>query len=502
MKIRFVIPFLLIIALSGFSACSKSDNEQVNTKKWVEYKEPNVFSIKHPEGWTVQFDKKHCRVKVSGSNDETIYIWPVYSPTLLNQDRSELLLKEVASQLEPRLDWNVQTTNQNYLKFEGTNKKQTGVASLSWVSNKKNSAAICYVISAPKSYFKKDKDNLVGILSSFRPVISQDNKSHLQEPEPIQFVKWGDPNEHAFTVLVPENWKVQGGLTRYTASDYRRGVNLISPDNEVDVFFMDPNIPFFSIPNQISMMSGIREGTYYTLMDGTKLLIRRYVTGANFAYEYAMRRFSNSLQNFSITNKRNRYDIARIINRELEQYNAMSMGYVQQSCTAGDVTFGGNRNGQNYTGYVETATTVLAGSGSGMWLVQQLYGFSAPVSKIDEAIRIMGKLVSSFMWDPQWFMMQNKTTGNVSKIVAQTGNEMANIINESFETGQKRMDNSMRKFSDYIRGTITLQDENGERFNVWNTSNYYWADKFDDVGGTKLFKNPDLSQFRRLVEVK
>ncbi len=501
MKIRFVIS-LLVITLLSLSACSKSDNEQVNTKHWAMYKEPNVFSIKHPEGWTVQFDKRHCRVKVTSKKEETIYIWPVFSSTPLNENQSELLLKKVASQLEPKLNWKMQASERNYLKLQGSNKQQTGVASLNWVSNENNSAAMCYVISAPTDYFKKDENNIVGILSSFHPVISKDNKSSQQKPKPIQFVKWRDPNEHAFTVQVPENWKVQGGLTRYTATDYRRGVNLISPDNEINVFFMDPSIPFFSIPNQISMMSGMHEGTYYTLMDGTKLLIRRYVTGANFAYEYAMNRFSNNLQDFFITKKRNRNDIARIINRELDQYNAMSMGYVHQSCTAGDVTFRGNRNGENYTGYVETATTVLAGSGSGMWLVQQLYGFSAPVSKMDEAVKIMEKLVSSFMWDPQWFMMQNKTTGNVSKIVAQTGNEMANIINESFETGQKRMDKSMREFSDYIRGTITLQDKNGERFNVWNTSNYYWADKFDDVGGTKLFKNPDLSRFRRLVEVR
>ena len=175
---------------------------------------------------------------------------------------------------------------------------------------------------------------------------------------------------------------------------------------------------------------------------------------------------------------------------------------IRERSTAGDITFNGSRNGRPYSGYTEATTTEIASPeyGGGMWEVDQLYGFTAPESGIREAAGVMEKLVSNFMWNPQWYMMQNKITGNVSKIVAQANDEMADIINESFELGQKRQDKAMQEYSDYIRGTITLHDENGKEFNVWNTSNYYWIDQFNDVAGTKLFENPDPLRFKRLLK--
>ncbi len=49
---------------------------------------------------------------------------------------------------------------------------------------------------------------------------------------------------------------------------------------------------------------------------------------------------------------------------------------------------------------------------------------------------------------------------------------------------------------------MTVQDEQGERFEVWNTSNYYWMDVFNDVTGTMLSPNPDVSRLRELVVVR
>ena len=504
---------LIVIILSGLMACSnngKSGNnltdkqESPNLQKdWVEYKEPNIFSIEHPEGWTVLFNKKKGRIKLSKGNNEIVYIWPLYSQEPLNNTNGSRLLKKLVLKIGPGLLWSEPEPGyQNSLVLRGSNKSIIGSACLRWISNQNNSAVICYVITAPKDNFEKDKDNLVSILTSFRPVISGNNKSPDQDQPSMQFMRWQDPNEKAFTVEVPKNWHVQGGLVRYSPTDYRRGVNLISPDGRINVFFMDPNIPFFSLPNQTLSMTGFVEGTYYPLTDGTRTFVRRYVRGVNFAYEYAGKRFSNELNNFTIWRNRNRPDIARIDNRENIALNTSGQGMIRTNVTAGEVYFKGNKNGQLYSGYVEAATSVTTAYGGGIWFVQQLYGFNAPQSSEREAAIVMRKLVSSFMWNPQWFMMQNKITANVSQIVAKTGEEISKIINSSFELNQKIQDRAMQKFSDYILDAVTLKDADGQKFHVWNTSNFYWANQFNDVAGTKFFKNPNISQFRRLFEVK
>lgn len=495
---------LITIFLFSIVACSNS-NKQAGQKGWSEYKKPKVFSIKHPKGWDVEFNKKNGRIKLSRGNYEDVYIWPVYSQRRLDVNEGARLLEKLVWKIKPDFSWNDPiTSGRNTVTMRGSENREIGSASLNWVSNQNSSAVICYVIAAREDYFKKDKNDLIGILSSFRPIIVHTNKPSRPQPPALQFVRWQDPNERAFTVEVPEGWHVRGGLVRHSPTDCRRGVNLVSPDGNIDVFLMDPRIPLFALPTQTLAITGITVGSYYRLQDGTEAFVRRYVPGANFAYEYATRRFSNELTNFSIVENRNRPDIASIDNRENEELNLAGQGMIRTSVTAGEVTFNGSRNGQPYSGYVEASTLLNATAygGAGDWVVKQLYGFSAPKSRVRGAAMVMKKLVSSFMWNPQWFMMQYKIRANVSHIVSQTGEEIGNIINSSFELNQKIQDKTMQKFSDAILGTIPLRDNDGQVFKVYNTSNYYWIDGLNNIVGTKQFINPDPVRFNRMFEVK
>lgn len=502
MKFSIVTASLFLFVVAG---CSPSSNDHAVPKGWVNFAVSNIFSIKHPKGWDVQFNRVDGRIRVTNGANENVYIWPVFSPKPLDEYRGSVLLKRIVSKLVPGMQWNSPVrAERRYVSLSSSNRERISAASLAWVTGNDNSAAICYVVTAPREHFVKDKDILASILSSFHPVIERRSGSSGPKFTDLQYYRWEDPDEHAFSVEVPRGWSIQGGLKRYSPTDCRPGVNLISPQRKVNVFFKDPSIPTFVLPNPTLTMAGNPEGTYDRLQDGTMALVRRYVAGSSFAYEYAGRRFSNGFSDFQIVKTRNRPDIAYVDGREYAALNASGMGVVHSSVTAGDVYFTGRRNGQLYSGYVEAATSIFLTpyGGAGVWQVHQLYGFCAPSSRVVEAAAVMERLVSSFRWNPQWYMMQNKITANVTQIVSQAADQMADIIDKSFEIGQKNTDEALRNFDDYIRGTITLRDKNGEQFNVWNTSNYYWADKFNDVGGTKLFLNPDISRFRRLMKVK
>ncbi len=494
------------IALLVCLACSNPDNTgnaQNDTKDWVEHREPDVFAIRHPAGWTVWFDDRSGRIRLSGPDGETASIWAVYSRASLDEGRATRLLAQLAAQMEPDLSWERPVTLQRYaVGMRGTGKEKNGAASVTWLSNESGSAVFCYAVSAPLANSERHAQDFAAILASFHPVIPSRPASQRLNLTPLQYTRWQDPTETAFTVEIPRGWRVQGGLTRYTAVDYRRGVYLESPDQSVNVFLMDPGIPFFVLPDQTTMALGMGEGTFYTAMDGSRMLIRRYASGVDFAHEYALSRFSNALQGFSIRNRQDRPDIAQVVNREFVQLNAAGEGMMQHSGSAGEVSFSGTRNGQPYQGYV-TVTTVLSRMAyGGAWEVRHLSGFVAPEPRVDEAVQVMTKLVSSFTWNPQWFMRQYQTQANVADITARTAEQLGTMIGTSFGRGQERIDRAMRGFTDYLRGTITLRDEDGREFNVWNSSNYYWVDIFDDVGGTELFQNPDVARFRQLVEIR
>jgi hypothetical protein len=79
---------------------------------------------------------------------------------------------------------------------------------------------------------------------------------------------------------------------------------------------------------------------------------------------------------------------------------------------------------------------------------------------------------------------------------------MTGLINGTFASASQSADRAADRFSEHIRGSVTVQNEQGEQFEVWNTSNYYWMDVFRDVAGTSLQENPDPSRFRELIVVQ
>jgi len=473
---------------------------------WRRHETPGVFSLSHPEGWRVAFDARNGYVKAFGNNQETAYVWPVFSRRPLGKASASVLLARMASRLVPGARWReAVSVGANALRIESRSGGMTTVASLRWFSNQNGSAALCYVSSAPSTRYSDQADTIARILASFRPIIPNAARAAAgtRKSRPaVQFTGWQDPNERAFHAQVPAGWRVDGGLQRRTALDYQRGISLTSPDGELTVFLMDRGIPFFTLPDQTTAMLGMREGSWYTAPDGTRMLIRRYLAGVDFAQEYVTNRFAKVLPNFRVERRQNRPDLAAAVEQEHAGLNAAAAGFMRHRATAGEAFFGGRRAGRGYSGYV-AATTVLAESQiGGVWEVRQLYGLLAPSDRVGEAATVMERLVASFRWNSDWYLRQHKTRADVGGIMERYGRRMSEIINATFGAAGRRADRTADRFSEYIRGSVTVQDERGERFEVWNTSNYYWIDVFNDVTGTMLSPNLDVSRLRELVAVR
>ncbi len=474
---------------------------------WRRHETPGVFTISHPQEWRVSFDAQNGYVQLAGNGNEQVAIWPVHSGRPLDPPSATVLLTRLASRLVPDASWGQGSLlDRNTVRLESRVGGRTTVASLRWVSNGNGSAAFCYVSSAPAERYDAQSATIASILASFRPLIPEQARRGAGSPAPrssVAFTRWQDPAEGAFQVEVPQGWRVDGGLRRYTAIDYRRGVSVTSADGELNVFFMDPGIPAFTLPDQTTAVLGQQEGTWYTAPDGTRMMIRRYAPGAGFAREYITGRFGSALANGRIDRQQDRPDIAAVVEQEFTALNEAGGGLIRHQAAAGEVRFSGQRSGRPYVGYV-SATTVLAAfqMGGGVWEVRQLYGLMAPTERVGEAAEVLQRLVASFQWNPQWYMRQHQTRAAVSEIMVRHGRQMGEIIGGTFAEAGRRADRTADRFSEYVRGTVTLEDEQGARFEVWNSSNYYWMDVFNDVTGTMLSPNPDVSRFRELVVVR
>jgi hypothetical protein len=82
---------------------------------------------------------------------------------------------------------------------------------------------------------------------------------------------------------MPEGWKAVGGAYRLSATDVRIGAVLGPPDGQMRVVLGDSNLGTFIEPNQMMAYTGLREGSYCGLGDGSQPLTERYFADQQFA---------------------------------------------------------------------------------------------------------------------------------------------------------------------------------------------------------------------------
>src|SRR5438093_12032445 len=96
-------------------------------------------------------------------------------------------------------------------------------------------------------------------------------------------VEWTDPTEHAFTVKVPQAWKINGG-TKWQGPITPRGYVIAeSPNGKIRVFLDDPDIIARQVPHPMYTQLGWREGMRVQSPSGDPPLIARFETDEQFA---------------------------------------------------------------------------------------------------------------------------------------------------------------------------------------------------------------------------
>ncbi len=324
-----------------------------------------------------------------------------------------------------------------------------------------------------------------------------------QSQSGLAFTPWRDPREGAFTMNVPQGWKVQGGLVRSSAIDPHPVVFAISPDRRIQIFYGDPNLIPREVPNRLTAFARIREGQTTRASWGGPVLMARYESGAQFSRDYVGSQLCRTPQ---ITGGGTLQDATRQLNAAAVNYGRTQGAEAQ--AWVGDTDF---RCGAQ-AGYVR-ASTVLAGSatgqGVGMWFVMELTGFLADPSEAAEARNVLNTMAGSFQIDPQWEARQAQTTRDVTGAVTRAQHQMSAVIAQNarqqaqsnqidvmsgWEARNKVMDKVMQRDSDTRLGITTVTDNvTGTSHTVSNDYNQYWTRPDGAIQGTNTDTPPDYS---------
>ena len=116
-----------------------------------------------------------------------------------------------------------------------------------------------------------------------------------------------------------------------------------------------------------------------------------------------------------------------------------------------------------------------------------IFGMRAPQGQLDAQEKFFQLVLSTVTMDPQWEGMVRQVKAGMtatdtnaaakqSQIIAQAGQQQANIIHQGFENANNSREHSMEGWSQYMRGVQTFRDPNtGDTVELSNQFAHAWA---------------------------
>lgn len=357
------------------------------------HKDTSGLAVDLPAAWSVAKDPATGQIAIRLARGERLVIWPLFLKQLQIDARgAATMIQQLARKFDTQMPWSAVAPMQNVARLMATGGGRGASAMLSWANSASGASAYYCGIEASNGVYRASTDSFVTILKSFHilqdPSVKNAPQAARGAAEALSFVSWNDSHEGAFITSVPRGWQVIGGAYRLSPVDVRYEVAMGSPVGEVRAAIGDASLGGISQPTQMLAMAGLREGMYYQLGDGSKLYIRRYLTGQQFARSYVELILSRLCTSPQISANYVRPDLAATFNQA-----ALSEGY-NVPVDAGDVSFSWSLNSRPMQGKYMAGTIQLPG-GSGIWFAYRLYGYLAVAGREQDAEKVLAQTYQS-----------------------------------------------------------------------------------------------------------
>jgi len=325
------------------------------------------------------------------------------------------------------------------------------------------------------------------LLSRFSiPVFGNMGQSNGDAPKGnLNWVRYTDSAEGAFSMDVPVGWQVQGGMYRFGYFDVRWMMDVRSLDSKIILRIFDVNVPPYTVPGPHTG----REGQPYSKSQQFQMMVSNYQQGQLYAEVYAKRRFSGVCKTMRL--RQQNWVPTMPPAWQDDPGTKSTEGAVSYDCDTTD----GPRIA---TVYVRTTLN----PNSGLW-------FAAPLSIIATADRdtlarsMVQHMINTWEKNPQWAQYQNQMTQiGLNQIrtgfqqfmrqmqayhegrTAATNQQVAN-----FESRQSAQAQQVSRWGETLTGLQNVSDPlTGAQFQVFTgpKANYY-------VNGDGVKINSDLS---------
>jgi hypothetical protein len=439
---------------------------------WTIHRGQSGLIVFHPQEWKVQEQGGGAfvafRPGAGGGATAVVYVQPMEK---IEGKSSGVVqgLDKIAPQLFPEVrvtGLRVASTKPEVavgeIAFSPRGQAFQGVA----MCFKQDLKGVLYVIASARSTYLQDEPVMKQILSRF---FYSGESGQGEGASAITMVSWRDPLEGAFTCPVPQGWKVDGGMKRFSAIDTRAEVLAISPDNRVLVRLGDSSIPPMVVPTQMMMSLGFHEGRWYAPDGVNNQLIMRYLPSMTFLTQFYLPQRVGQ-----VTNVQSR-DLPEISQQMVGPWRMAGMNVRMDT---GEITFDTQTEGGPRKGYCFAQTVLVPfppPTEGGGWYVTAFNSYLSDPKMEPTAQMVLNQMVAEYRKDPNWEAQQLRTTARVSQIQRQAQQETSNIINQTFQNRSRAQDRMHEKWTRTFRGQVLIEDPTtNQRYEVPSGSNYYW----------------------------
>jgi len=303
------------------------------------------------------------------------------------------------------------------------------------------------------------------------------------------WVPFVDPNEHAYSIEIPNGWQVSGGLQRRSAMQAHSIVFLRSPKGATQMVLGNVDNFSYSIPTPLSNQLGFHEGSI-TSPGADHLKMLNYRTGKQFAIMTGKNLF-NECQNLKLVGSRD------LPGRQPQpQANGLAQG-----ATIGDAFFTCERDGHKLDGYVysETEYTRQPNVPGGVWDADNTYAFLTPDGNGAAAGIVLAHIVKSAQINQQWLAQQSRLSAELANhAIAQADARLstnANNIDGTFANPSSQdIDQNQAEMERLISGFDEYETASGEHKTVpYAAATNWWSNGQGQIVGTQGPLSPGMT---------
>jgi hypothetical protein len=273
-----------------------------------------------------------------------------------------------------------------------------------------------------------------------------------------------EPNEHAYSFEYPIGWTVKGGIQRRSALQPHSLSLLTSPGGGTVMLFGNPEKIVYSIPTAVGYRLGHQEGSLESDASGEPMLVRRYLTGAQFATMIG----GGLLQRLGCEN-------VQVTGTQQMPWPADNV----HTKTAGEVFFACDKNGRQFDGYMFSVTALIGQpNGIGQWNADTSLFFVTPHGNAANAGALAASIVASVQLNQQWTAQQMRVAGDYAQHAAQLMEQQlsneANLIRQNFADNQLAQAQTADEWHRLMSGFDEYEDPNGNRHTVPYGPDNWW----------------------------